>query len=93
MLGGDAGHQGLRAVASGDAEQIGALCHGLTSYLGDVDARSRRPDGTPAQNMPDGTMSIALCRPLRGCLRVVRVEQSGGDRGLVHSGIVAFWRL
>ena len=37
MLGGDAGHQGLRAVASGDAEQIGALCHGLARHLGDVD--------------------------------------------------------
>ncbi len=37
MLGGDAGHQGLRAVASGDAEQIGALGHGLAGHPGDVD--------------------------------------------------------
>ena len=37
MLGGDACHQGLRAIASADAQQIGALGHGLTSYLGDVD--------------------------------------------------------
>ena len=46
----------------------------------------------PAQNMPNGNTSITLC-PLQGCLRVVRVEQSGGDRGRVHSGIVACWRL
>ena len=37
MLGGDAGHQGLRAVTSGDAEQIGATGHGLAGHLGDVD--------------------------------------------------------
>ena len=37
MLGGDACHQRLRAIASGDAQQIGALGHGLTRYLGDVD--------------------------------------------------------
>jgi zinc protease len=37
VLGGDACHQGLRPVASGDAKQIGTLGHGLTSHLGDVD--------------------------------------------------------
>ncbi len=37
VLGGDAGHQGLRAVASGDAEQIGTFVDGIAGYLGDVD--------------------------------------------------------
>ena len=37
MLSGDACDQRLRAIASGDAQQIGTLGHGLTSYLGDVD--------------------------------------------------------
>ncbi len=37
MLGGDAGHQGLRAVPSRDAEQVGALGDGRTRHLLDID--------------------------------------------------------
>ena len=37
VLGGDAGHQGLRAVAAGHAEEVGALGNRLAGHRGDVD--------------------------------------------------------
>ena len=37
VLGGHAGRQGLRAVAPGDAKQIGPTGHGLASHFSDVD--------------------------------------------------------
>ena len=37
MLGGDGGHQGLRAVATGDAEQVSAPGDGLARHVGDID--------------------------------------------------------
>src|SRR5580700_8034099 len=37
VLGRDPGHEGLRSVASGDAEQVGACLDGLAGHLGDID--------------------------------------------------------
>jgi hypothetical protein len=37
VLGGDTGHQGLRAIAAGDAQQIGTPGNGRTSHLGNID--------------------------------------------------------
>ena len=35
--GGDTGHRGLRAIAPGDAQQIGTPGNGRTSHLGNID--------------------------------------------------------
>jgi hypothetical protein len=68
VLGGDAGHQGLRSVAPGDAEQIGACADGLAAAR--LTTAAARPTATMARLFsPVKTSRITIAKPASTKLR------------------------
>ncbi|CAM5397252.1 hypothetical protein STANM309S_00736 [Streptomyces tanashiensis] len=65
VLGGDLGHQRLRAVAAGHPEQIGALGHGLPGQPGDIRLGGPGRAGSPGRRAPPPARRARTARPSR----------------------------